>query len=56
MFILAYFKSIFALRGLTFKIENARMSGMEKQHIEGDKISIRGARANNLKNIDIDML
>ena len=28
------------------------MSGMEKQHIEGDKISIRGARANNLKNID----
>ncbi len=31
------------------------MSGMEKQHIEGDKISIRGARANNLKNIDIDI-
>ena len=28
---------------------------MEKQHIEGDKISIRGARANNLKNIDIDI-
>ena len=55
MFILAYFKSIFAPRGLTFKIENARMSGMEKQHIEGDKISIRGARANNLKNIDIDI-
>ena len=55
MFILAYFKSIFAPRGLTFKIKNARMSGMEKQHIEGDKISIRGARANNLKNIDIDI-
>ena len=36
-------------------MKNARMSGMEKQHIEGDKISIRGARANNLKNIDIDI-
>ncbi|MBR3323119.1 excinuclease ABC subunit UvrA [Candidatus Saccharibacteria bacterium] len=28
---------------------------MEKQVFDGDKISVRGARANNLKNIDIDI-
>ena len=28
---------------------------MEKQNFDGDKICIRGARANNLKNIDIDI-
>ncbi len=31
------------------------MSGMEKQNSEGDKICIRGARANNLQNIDVDI-
>ena len=31
------------------------MSGMEKQNFEGDKICIRGARANNLQNIDVDI-
>ena len=31
------------------------MSGMKSTDFDGDKISIRGARANNLKNIDIDI-
>ena len=31
------------------------MSGMKSTDFNGDKISIRGARANNLKNIDIDI-
>ena len=31
------------------------MSGMEKQNFDGDKICIRGARANNLQNIDVDI-
>ena len=40
---------------MTFKMKNDRMSGMEKQNFEGDKICIRGARANNLQNIDVDI-